>query len=60
VGNGYGHGPWVGTVDPAQLWVGYGYSCQAQCRTLMITNLFGWVIKFIKIQYQAIMLLSDY
>ncbi len=25
----------MGTVDPVQLWVGYGYSCQAQCRTLM-------------------------
>jgi hypothetical protein len=30
--------PWVGIVDPAQLWVGYGYSYQAQCRTLMVTQ----------------------
>jgi hypothetical protein len=30
--------PWVGNgwvqLTHAQLWVGYGYSCQAQCRTL--------------------------
>jgi hypothetical protein len=31
--------PWVGNgwvqLTHAQLWVGYGYSCQTQCRTLL-------------------------
>jgi hypothetical protein len=34
--------PWVGNglvqLTDAQLWVGYGYSCQAQCRTLACTQ----------------------
>jgi hypothetical protein len=34
--------PWVGNgwvqLTHAQLWVGYGYSCQAQCRTLLNTH----------------------
>jgi hypothetical protein len=33
--------PWVGNgwvqLTHVQLWVGYGYSCQAQCRTLLYT-----------------------
>jgi hypothetical protein len=32
VGNG-----WVQLTHAAQLWVGYGYGCQAQCRTLQKT-----------------------
>jgi hypothetical protein len=44
VGNGYGQGAMGGNgwvqLTHAQLWVGYGYSCQgyscqAQCRTLV-------------------------
>jgi NOL1/NOP2/fmu family ribosome biogenesis protein len=31
--------PWVGNgwvqLTHEQLWVGYGYSCQAQCKTLL-------------------------
>ncbi len=31
--------PWVGNgwvqLTPTQLWVRYGYNCQAQCRTLL-------------------------
>jgi hypothetical protein len=33
VGNG-----WV-QLTHAQLWVGHGYSCQAQCRTLLSMDL---------------------
>jgi hypothetical protein len=34
--------PWVGNgwvqLTHAQLWVGYGYGCQAQCKTLVDTQ----------------------
>jgi hypothetical protein len=44
--------PWVGNgwvqLTHAQLWVGYGYSCQAQCRTLLLntnkTTLTNWFL----------------
>jgi hypothetical protein len=44
--------PWVGNGWVQLPWVGYGYSCQVQCRTLLNTNKFE-VFKFVLISNQV-------